>query len=107
MLAIHQGTSGTKAVVVDGDGTVLALAERAVRPVYSPGGAVEQDRRAESITRPLAAHAEELAQRTGLVPDPYFSAPKQAWIRRHLTPDGVVTTTDPITDARCLRRSKP
>jgi glycerol kinase len=26
--------------------------------------------------------------------DPYFSAPKQAWVRRHLTRDGVVTTTD-------------
>jgi glycerol kinase len=169
VLAIDQGTSGTKAVVVDQDGTVLALAEQAVRPSYSPGGAVEQDpdallqsvldagreavaragaridvvslanqgesvlawdrasgrplspvivwqdRRAETITRPLAAHAAELAQRTGLVLDPYFSAPKQAWIRRNLTRDGVVTTTDSwliqrltgefVTDAATAGRS--
>ena len=26
--------------------------------------------------------------------DPYFSAPKQAWIRRNITTDGVVTTSD-------------
>ena len=35
-----------------------------------------------------------IAGRTGLVLDPYFSAPKMAWVRRHLTTDGVTTTTD-------------
>ena len=43
VLAIDQGTSGTKAIVVDADGTVLAIAEEAVRPRYLDGGAVEQD----------------------------------------------------------------
>ena len=35
-----------------------------------------------------------MRERTGLVLDPYFSAPKMAWIREHLTRDGVVTTSD-------------
>jgi len=148
VLAIDQGTSGTKAVVVDPSGVVLALSEVAIRPTYLPGGGVEQDphalldsvlragreavqragvpidivtlanqgetvlawdpdtgapltplivwqdRRAEEVCRDLADEAERLAARTGLVLDPYFTAPKLAWIRRHLTRDGVVTTSD-------------
>lgn len=148
VLAIDQGTSGTKAVVVGGDGQVLALSEMSVRPNYLPGGGVEQDpqalldsvlrsgrtavrsagvdidivtlanqgetvlawdpstgeplsnmivwqdRRAESICAELRDHAEDIAQRTGLVLDPYFSAPKQAWVRRNVTTEGVVTTSD-------------
>ena len=43
VLTIDQGTSGTKALVVDGDGQVLGLAERTVRPRYLPDGGVEQD----------------------------------------------------------------
>lgn len=43
VLAIDQGTSGTKAIVVDGAGAVLAIAEVALRPRYLDGGAVEQD----------------------------------------------------------------
>ena len=42
ILAIDQGTSGTKAVVVD-DGQVVAAAEETVRPVYLAGGRVERD----------------------------------------------------------------
>ena len=42
VLAIDQGTSGTKAIVVDEAGTVLALAEEPVRPQYLADGAVEQ-----------------------------------------------------------------
>ncbi|MFJ4295622.1 FGGY family carbohydrate kinase [Curtobacterium sp. NPDC089689] len=148
VLTIDQGTSGTKAVVVDGGGSVLALSEVPVRPTYLPGGGVEQDphalldsvltagrqavteaqvaidavtlanqgetvlawdpesgnplspmivwqdRRSESICAELRPHAERIAQKTGLVLDPYFSAPKQAWIRRNITTDGVVTTSD-------------
>ena len=147
VLAIDQGTSGTKAVVVD-DGVVVASAEEPVRPAYLPDGRVEQDparllasvldagrravaeaggsvdavalanqgetvlawdpvtgeplttaivwqdNRAESVCVELAEHRERIAAATGLVLDPYFSAPKMAWIRRHLTRDGVVTTTD-------------
>ncbi len=148
VLSIDQGTSGTKAVVVDGGGKILGLAEQAVRPHYLPGSGVEQDpqelldsvletgkaavaqsgalidivtianqgetvlawdpatgrplsnmivwqdRRAESICAGLADHREEFASRTGLILDPYFSAPKQAWIRKNVTREGVVTTSD-------------
>lgn len=148
VLAIDQGTSGTKAVVVAADGAVLGLCEVPVHPRYSEGGAVEQDphallesvleagrsaieksrasvdvvtlanqgetvlawdpdsgqplsdmivwqdRRSESICKELAGHKELVEERTGLVLDPYFSAPKQAWIRRNITTAGVVTTSD-------------
>jgi len=168
-LAIDQGTSGTKAIVVDEAGQVLSIAEVSVRPEYLSGGGVEQDpealfdsvvsagqkalvqadvavaavalanqgetvlawdrdsgrpltpavvwqdRRAESICAPLQASADTVAQRTGLVLDPYFSAPKMAWIRANMTTAGVVTTTDTwlvhrlcgafVTDASTASRS--
>ncbi|MER7207465.1 FGGY family carbohydrate kinase [Streptosporangium sp. NPDC000239] len=148
VLAIDQGTSGTKAVVTDGEGRVLGLAEHPVRPVYLPGGGVEQDprelldsvleagrravaqagvpvdavalanqgetvlawdpttgeplstaivwqdRRSEEICVRLREHADRVAQATGLVLDPYFSAPKMAWLRENVTGEGVVTTSD-------------
>jgi glycerol kinase len=148
VLAIDQGTSGTKAVVVGADGVILGLAEVAVRPRYAEGGSVEQnpqhllasiidagraavamssvpidmvtlanqgetvlawdestgepltdlivwqDRRSEQICDRLAEHRGTIEKRTGLVLDPYFSAPKQAWIRENLTREGVVTTSD-------------
>ena len=169
VLAIDQGTSGTKAVVVGPGGEVLGVGEVEVTPSYLPGGGVEQDpeqlwqsvlhsgraaaaqagvgidvvalanqgetvlawdrdtgrplspmlvwqdRRAESITAELAPHREWVVARTGLVLDPYFSAPKQAWVRRHLTRDGVITTSDSwllhrltgafVTDAATASRS--
>ena len=43
VLAIDQGTSGTKAVVVDPEQGVVGLAEVPVHPRYHGGGAVEQD----------------------------------------------------------------
>ena len=148
VLAVDQGTSGTKAVVVDAAGTVLALAEEPVAPVYLPDGGVEvdpqallgsvlaagrravaeagvplaavalanqgetvlawdrtdgrplgpavvwQDRRSQGVCDARAEHAAEVARRTGLVLDPYFSAPKLRWLRDHVTVGGVVTTTD-------------
>jgi glycerol kinase len=173
LLAIDQGTSGTKAIVVDytgdGAGRVLAVAEVGLRPRYLGDGAVEQDpealwesvvgagrkalaqagvpvaavalanqgetvlawdratsrpltpaivwqdRRAETVCTPLAESGELIARRTGLVLDPYFSAPKMAWLRAHLTAAGVVTTTDTwlvhrlcgafVTDASTASRS--
>lgn len=148
ILSIDQGTSGTKAIVADGAGQVLSLAEQGIHPAYLAGGGVEQDpmellesvlatgrravaesgatidavalanqgetvlawnratgqplspaivwqdRRAEQICVDRAEHAEMVAARTGLVLDPYFSAPKMRWLRDHVTTDGVVTTTD-------------
>ncbi|MEU6717958.1 FGGY family carbohydrate kinase [Nonomuraea sp. NPDC046802] len=169
ILAIDQGTSGTKAIVVDAAGAVLAIAEETLRPRYLEGGGVEQDpralldsvltagrraaaeagvpldavalanqgetvlawdpatgtpltpaivwqdRRAERVCAALAAHTDRLAALTGLVLDPYFSAPKMRWIREELTTDGVVTTTDTwlihhlcgafVTDASTAGRS--
>lgn len=55
---------------------------------------VWQDRRAEPVCAELLADRDWVAQRTGLVLDPYFSAPKMAWLRRNDTRAGVVTTTD-------------
>jgi glycerol kinase len=43
VLAIDQGTSGTKAVVVDTSGVIVAIAEETLRPSYLTGGGVEQD----------------------------------------------------------------
>ena len=146
VLAIDQGTSSTKALVVE-DGRVINQASVPVRPTYLSDGRVEQDPgellesvkqagagalvgvgavdavalanqgetvlawdphtgrplstaivwqdgRAADVCVDLADQAEWIAQRTGLVLDPYFSAPKMTWIRRNLTTDGVVTTTD-------------
>ncbi|MGW6783123.1 FGGY family carbohydrate kinase [Streptomyces sp. NPDC054987] len=148
VLAVDQGTSGTKALVVCPVRGVLGSASAPVRPHYLPGGRVEvdprelldsvvgagraalaeagepvaavglanqgetvlawdpatgepltdaivwQDRRAEQLCAELAPHAAWLQERTGLPLDPYFAAPKMAWIRRHLTRQGVVTTSD-------------
>ena len=149
MLAIDQGTSATKAVVVAPDGTVLGLAEVQVNVHASPDGAVElqpeemwasvveagrralaaagdpaidavglanqgetvlawdratgrpqgpamvwQDRRAGVVCDRMAAHAPRLAQLTGLELDPYFVAPKMAWLRGRVDPSLAITTTD-------------
>ncbi len=148
ILAIDQGTSATKALVVDSDVGVVAVAEHPLNPCYLPDRGVElnprellgsvleagrravrlagrpidvvslanqgetvlgwdpatgepitpaivwQDRRSQPISDELAAERDWVAQRTGLVLDPYFSAPKMAWLRRHVTRQGVVTTTD-------------
>lgn len=148
VLAVDQGTSGTKALVVCPERGVIGTGSALVRPRYLPGGLVEvdptqlydsvvtagraalaeadtpvaavglanqgetvlawdpatgapltdaivwQDRRSADLCRELSAHADELRQWTGLPLDPYFAAPKMAWIRRRLTGAGVVTTSD-------------
>ncbi|WP_210593053.1 FGGY family carbohydrate kinase [Streptomyces sp. GESEQ-35] len=148
VLAVDQGTSGTKALVICPERGVIGTGFAAVRPRQLPGGLVEvdpgelyasvveaggralaearepvvalglanqgetvlawdpdtgrpltdalvwHDRRAESVCAELADHGEELRELTGLPLDPYFAAPKMAWIRRHLTAEGVVTTSD-------------
>jgi glycerol kinase len=149
VLAIDQGTSATKAIVVADDGRVLAEGSAPVHPQAGPGGAVEQDpqelldsivaagraaldaagepveavgignqgetvmrwdratgrpfgpavswqdRRAVTVTNELAAHADRLTEITGLPLDPYFAAPKMAWLRRRdATDEGVVTGVD-------------
>src|SRR5262249_20040645 len=76
---------------------------------------VWQDRRAEPLCLALSDHKEIVAARTGLVLDPYFSAPKMAWLRRNVETGGVVTTSDTwllrqltgafVTDATTASRS--
>ncbi|MDQ0994241.1 FGGY family carbohydrate kinase [Streptomyces sp. V3I7] len=148
VLAVDQGTSGTKALVVCPERGVLGVGFAPVRPRQLSGGRAEvdpfelydsvvdagrqalagadepvvamglanqgetvlawdpdtgrpltdalvwHDRRAESVCADLTEHADELRQLTGLPLDPYFAAPKMAWIRGHLTREGVVTTSD-------------
>ena len=171
VLAIDQGTSSTKALVVDDDGSVIAQQQVEVRPRALTDGGVEQDpeelwksvltagnaaladsgtdvdavalanqgetvlcwdratgtpladalvwqdRRATGICERLAADgwSERLSALTGLELDPYFVAPKIAWLREHVTRDGVATTTDTwllhrlcgafVTDAATASRS--
>ncbi|SDM03544.1 FGGY family carbohydrate kinase [Streptomyces wuyuanensis] len=149
VLAVDQGTSGTKALVVCPERGVIGSGSADVRPRYGPGGTVEvdparllasvvdagrqalaeagepvaavglanqgetvlawdpvtgtpltdaivwQDRRAASVCESLGEdEAQELRDLTGLPLDPYFAAPKMAWIRRETTREGVVTTSD-------------
>ncbi|MFD7409093.1 FGGY family carbohydrate kinase [Streptomyces sp. NPDC059866] len=148
VLAVDQGTSGTKALVICPERGVIGTGFAAVRPRFLPGGLVEvdparlydsvvdagrralaearepvvalglanqgetvlawdpgtgrpltdalvwQDRRAEPVCAELAPYEDELRQLTGLPVDPYFAAPKMAWIRRNRTREGVVTTSD-------------
>jgi glycerol kinase len=168
VLAIDQGTSGTKAIVVDPGQGVIGLSEVPVHPRYLDGGGVEQDpgellesvlaagraavaqagrpieavslanqgetvlawdrhsgqplspaivwqdRRSENICAAVEEHRETVAVKTGLVLDPYFSAPKMAWLRQQVG-TGVVTTSDTwllhqltgefVTDATTASRS--
>jgi glycerol kinase len=148
VLAIDQGTSSTKALVVSPERRVLAAAEVAVRPTAVGDGGVEQDpealwssvvaagreaaaragvaidavglanqgetvlaweradgrplsaaiswqdRRAVTVCERLRLHGERLRALTGLPLDPYFAAPKIAWLREQGARAGVVTTTD-------------
>ncbi|MGW8888086.1 FGGY family carbohydrate kinase [Streptomyces sp. NPDC055749] len=148
VLAVDQGTSGTKALVICPERGVIGSGSAPVRPRNGTGGVVEadpaellgsvldagrqalyeaaepvhavglanqgetvlawdpatgrpltdaivwQDRRAQALCDELAPQADELRHLTGLPLDPYFAAPKMAWIRRELTREGVVTTSD-------------
>ena len=149
VLAIDQGTSATKAIVVADDGTVLGLAEVAIDVRTATDGGVEllpqqlwdsvvaageqalaaagrpsltaiglanqgetvmawdrasgradgpaivwQDRRSGVVCDRLADHGSRLAQITGLELDPYFVAPKIAWLRERVDPGLTITTTD-------------
>lgn len=148
VLAVDQGTSGTKALVICPERGVIGSGSAPVRPRFGSGGVVEadpaelfdsvvdagrralaeagepavavglanqgetvlawdpetgvplteaivwQDRRSAQLCAGLAEHEEELRELTGLPLDPYFAAPKMAWIRRELTREGVVTTSD-------------
>ena len=90
ILAIDQGTTGTTCLVVGGElqaelaaigitnqRETTVLWERATGRPVAPA-IVWQDRRTAERCRELPA--ELLRARTGLVPDPYFSATKLEWL---------------------------
>ena len=170
VLAIDQGTSATKAVVVEHDGSPGAVVEVPVHVLVGTDGSVEvdpeelwrsvvtagqlalnnaggtvdaiglgnqgetvlawdrptgaplsagivwHDRRAMSICELLAASgwSERLSELTGLELNPYFSAPKMAWLRPQVGL-ATITTTDTwlvhrlcgafVTDAATASRS--
>ena len=91
--AIAQSGGGVTAVGFANQGETVMAWERATGRPLSPAVSW-QDRRAASICADVAQHAEQLTRTTGLPLDPYFAAPKMAWLRRNVTTDGVVTTTD-------------
>lgn len=155
VLAIDQGTSATKAMVIDDSGRIHGVAEEPVRVHSSPNGAVEvdpnellrtvfdagrqalaragnpiigavglanqgetivawsrnsglpqhnaivwQDRRSIEICQRLGDQADEIVEITGMQVDPYFVAPKIAWLgkqleqRADIASDTVTTTSD-------------
>jgi glycerol kinase len=154
VLAIDQGTSSTKALVVAPGGVIVGEGSAPVRPRASRDGAVVQDpeelyqsvldagraalaaagvpvaavgvgnqgetvlawdpatgrplgdaiswqdRRAAGLVRRLAAHGDRLAELTGLPLDPYFAAPKMAWLRDQLDQPATVTTIDAWVNRR-------
>jgi glycerol kinase len=113
-LALERGGEPAAAVGLANQGeTVLAWDRASLRPLSV--ALSWQDRRAAAICERLAGRAAELAELTGLPLDPYFVAPKIAWLREHRTRDGVATTTDAwllarlagafVTDAATASRS--
>ncbi|MDB4875187.1 MAG: glycerol kinase [Gemmatimonadetes bacterium] len=60
--------------------TVVIWERASGRPVYN--AIVWQDRRTSPRSQELAPRTEWIAQRTGLLPDPYFSATKIEWLIR-------------------------
>ena len=139
ILAIDQGTTSTRAIVFDGVGSPVAIAQRELQQIYPQPGWVEhdpeviwqatldvcrqvlatcategrnvaaigitnqrettvlwdrqtgkpvhnaivwQDRRSAAACRAVAdaGHGALIAERTGLLPDPYFSASKLFWL---------------------------
>ena len=72
--------------------TVLAWDRQTGRPLST--ALSWQDRRAASSAPTWRTTRHELTRITGLPLDPYFAAPKMAWLRQHGTTDGVVTTSD-------------
>ncbi len=169
VLAIDQGTSSTKALVISAERVVLARAEVPVHPAATGPDRVEQDpgelwdsvveagrralasaraevqgvglanqgetvlawsrrtreptgpalswqdRRATDVCRRLDPFGEELRDLTGLPLDPYFAAPKMAWMADSLDPGWVATMSDSwllakltgeyVTDAATASRS--
>jgi len=80
--AIAQAGSVPEAIGITNQRETLVVWERDTgRPVSR--AIVWQDRRTASRCAELASEAPEIARRSGLVVDPYFSATKLEWMLRH------------------------
>ena len=101
--ALRETEAPVSAVGLGNQGeTVLAWNLRTGEPL---GPALSwQDRRSAEVTEGMdPSIADELLRLTGLPLDPYFAAPKMAWLRRHLGdvgPDVAITTIDAWTTFR-------
>lgn len=62
--------------------TVAAWDRETGEPLHN--AIVWQCSRATELCRELESHADEVQRKTGLMLSPYFSAPKMAWILRHV-----------------------
>ncbi|MGH7616054.1 MAG: glycerol kinase GlpK [Gemmatimonadaceae bacterium] len=81
--AIAASGSTPAAVGITNQRETVVIWERATgTPVHR--AIVWQDRRTEARCRELAPRREWIAARTGLLPDPYFSATKVEWLIREL-----------------------
>jgi len=147
ILSVDQGTSGTKALLIDGDGKILKRSIRDVHVSYDQSGKAEtdpielwnsirdavlevstgekvdaigvanqgesilawdrksgeplskviiwQDSRSLDICNSKCEYRDFVLERTGLPIDPYFVAPKMAWLTENYNlKDAVITTTD-------------
>ena len=93
------GKQGIEAVALANQGeSVLAWdpdSMRALSPMI-----IWQDSRSASLCDARLEYADLVRMRTGLTLDPYFVAPKMAWLRENVTRAGVVTTSDAWMIAR-------
>jgi glycerol kinase len=79
--AIAAAGAAPAAIGITNQRETIVIWERATgRPVHR--AIVWQDRRTENRCRELAQRTDWISQRTGLVPDPYFSASKIEWLLR-------------------------
>jgi glycerol kinase len=91
--ALAQARAPAHAVALANQGETVLAWDRTTGTPLTPA-IVWQDRRSAAVCDRLRDQAAELTAITGLPLDPYFAAPKMAWLRENLTKDGVVTTTD-------------
>ena len=93
--ALADGGEPAGAVGLANQGETVLTWDRGTGEPLSPAISW-QDRRSAGVCDRLVASgaAEKLTALTGLPVDPYFAAPKMAWLRATGRTDGVVTTTD-------------
>ncbi|HYN75515.1 MAG TPA: FGGY family carbohydrate kinase [Candidatus Limnocylindria bacterium] len=91
--AVNAAGEPVAAVGLANQGETVLVWDRSTGAPLSPM-VVWQDRRSADLCSRLSAHSDELAAITGLSLDPYFAAPKMAWLREQGHAGGVVTTSD-------------